>query len=109
MGMPRPGRRWAAPGPPEVPEGKSCKNRVRLDLHVERDRSPEEVRRLEGLGATGRSGHDDRGGPCWTVLDPEETGYVEERLHPSRNRGFCGILPPGTPLLGGQVDETEAR
>ena len=36
----------------EVPEPKSVKNRVHLDLHVGADRRDAEVERLVGLGAT---------------------------------------------------------
>lgn len=68
------GRTVAAPGAPvlmfiKVPEGKSAKNRLHLDLNAS-DRA-EEVARLIGLGAT--LVHDkDEHGVRWTTLnDPE--------------------------------------
>jgi hypothetical protein len=54
-----------------VPEGKTVKNRVHLDLHLGRDRVEEEAVRLEGLGARKLWFSDDRGGPCWTMADVE--------------------------------------
>lgn len=53
----------------QVPEGKSAKNRMHLDL-MAADR-PAEVARLVGLGATVEGEHDEYGHQ-WTVLrDPE--------------------------------------
>jgi hypothetical protein len=54
-----------------VPEPKTVKNRVHLDLHVGAERRPEVVERLVGLGATvlweGREGPS-----TWvTMADPE--------------------------------------
>ena len=54
-----------------VPEAKTAKNRVHLDLHVGPDRREEEVLRLRGLGATELWRTDDRGGVCVTLADPE--------------------------------------
>jgi len=63
-----------------VPEPKTAKNRVHLDINIaDRSASPEErrsqldaeVERLTSLGATKVSGHDESKG-VWTVmLDPE--------------------------------------
>ena len=53
----------------KVPEGKTAKNRVHLDMHT--DDRPAEVARLVALGAT--EVHDkDEYGTVWTTLqDPE--------------------------------------
>ena len=55
----------------KVPEGKTVKNRVHLDLHVGPDRYEAEAARLEALGAGKLWFSDDRGGPCWTMADIE--------------------------------------
>ena len=55
----------------KVPEGKTAKNRVHLDLHVGADRHEGEAERLEALGAQKLWFSDDRGGPCWTMADVE--------------------------------------
>lgn len=54
-----------------VPEPKTVKNRVHLDLHVGAERAAEEVIRLEALGA--RRLYEGRQGPhTWiTMADPE--------------------------------------
>ncbi len=53
-----------------VPEPKSVKNRLHLDIRPQRSMD-EEVQRLEGAGATVR-GRIDEGGSFWTVMqDPE--------------------------------------
>jgi hypothetical protein len=54
-----------------VPEGKSVKNRVHLDLHVGPDRYEAEAKRLEELGARRLWYSDDRGASCWTMSDIE--------------------------------------
>ena len=54
-----------------VPERKSAKNRVHLDLHVGRDNIEAEAERLIGLGAKRLWTSNDRGGPCITLQDPE--------------------------------------
>ncbi|CAL9455274.1 VOC family protein [Streptomyces sp. enrichment culture] len=59
-----------------VPEAKTAKNRLHLDLHPEpADRRAEEVRRLEGLGA--RVLRDVQGpSGSWTVMtDPESNEF----------------------------------
>ena len=54
-----------------VPEPKSVKNRVHLDLHVGQDRRDAEVERLLGLGAT-RLWEGSQGPMSWvTLADPE--------------------------------------
>jgi hypothetical protein len=54
-----------------VPEPKSVKNRLHLDLRVGEERRETEVARLVGLGATEL--HRGRQGPHWwvTLADPE--------------------------------------
>lgn len=54
-----------------VPEGKTVKNRVHLDLHVGPERYEEEAERIERLGARKLWYSDDRGAKCWTMADIE--------------------------------------
>lgn len=54
-----------------VPEPKTVKNRLHLDLHAGPDRRADEIARLEALGAKVLNAVDQPGGR-WTVLaDPE--------------------------------------
>ncbi|MGH3466128.1 MAG: VOC family protein, partial [Thermocrispum sp.] len=54
-----------------VPEKKTVKNRVHLDLHFGADHIEEEAGRLEGLGAS-RIGRGEEGPSRWIVMaDPE--------------------------------------
>lgn len=54
-----------------VPEGKTAKNRLHLDVRVGSAERPAEVARLVGLGATEHGSFDEHGSR-WTVLtDPE--------------------------------------
>jgi len=54
-----------------VPEGKTAKNRLHLDVRVGSADRPAEVARLVGLGATEHGSFDEHGS-SWTVLtDPE--------------------------------------
>ena len=55
----------------KVPEGKTAKNRVHLDIHVEPDRKAEEVARLTKLGAQLIETHEDRGPLTYVMRDPE--------------------------------------
>ncbi len=65
----------------KVPEGKSAKNRVHLDLNVgggretpieeRKARIHAEAERLVGEGATRLGEVDERGGYCINMLDPE--------------------------------------
>ncbi|MFT3854259.1 MAG: VOC family protein [Ilumatobacteraceae bacterium] len=64
-----PSRRTAGMMFIKVPEGKTAKNRVHLDLSAA-DREAE-VARLVGLGATRRDDHDELG-IRWTVLQDVE-------------------------------------
>ena len=54
-----------------VPETKSVKNRLHLDVHVGAEAAPAEIERLKELGATFAWTSDDRGGLCTTLRDPE--------------------------------------
>ncbi len=55
-----------------VPEQKTVKNRVHLDLHVGLDKIESEVERLEALGATRFSDRFEEKAPPWIVMgDPE--------------------------------------
>ncbi len=64
----------------QVPEPKSAKNRMHIDLHAD-DREVE-VARLESLGAS-RVGEKDEWGVRWTVLqDPEGNEFCVSARHP---------------------------
>lgn len=54
-----------------VPEGKTVKNRVHLDLQYGPEDAPAQVERMLGLGATLAWVSDDKGGRCTTLRDPE--------------------------------------
>ena len=54
-----------------VPEPKTAKNRVHLDLHVGEADVDAEAERLVGLGATHLWTSDDRGARTITLADPE--------------------------------------
>ncbi|MDD9206653.1 VOC family protein [Georgenia sp. 10Sc9-8] len=54
-----------------VPEPKTAKNRVHLDVPVPVERRQDEVRRLEGRGARLLWVTDDRGPVTYTMTDPE--------------------------------------
>jgi hypothetical protein len=54
-----------------VPESKTVKNRVHLDLHVGPERANDEVARLLTMGAKELYRSTDRGGLCITLADPE--------------------------------------
>jgi hypothetical protein len=54
-----------------VPEPKTAKNRVHLDLQVGPERAPAEVERLTALGATVAWTTSDRGPVTTTLRDPE--------------------------------------
>lgn len=54
-----------------VPEAKTVKNRLHLDLHPGADRRDAEVERLEGLGATVLRRVKEAGGEWVVMTDPE--------------------------------------
>ncbi len=54
-----------------VPEAKTAKNRVHLDIHVESDSKAAEVDRLTTLGAELIDTSDDRGPLTYVMRDPE--------------------------------------
>lgn len=55
----------------KVPEPKTAKNRMHVDIRVPADRKLEEVARLEALGATLLWAKDDQGPMTYTMRDPE--------------------------------------
>jgi hypothetical protein len=61
-----------------VPESKTVKNRVHLDLHVGRERADAEAERLQALGATHAWTTDDRGSYTITLRDPEGNEFCVE-------------------------------
>jgi predicted enzyme related to lactoylglutathione lyase len=71
-----------------VPEGKSVKNRLHLDLMpVDRTRD-EEVERLLGIGASVVGDHRTSDGKGWvTLADPEGNEFCVERSAAERIRG----------------------
>lgn len=54
-----------------VPEPKTVKNRLHLDIHYGPDRYEAEADRLAGLGATRLSEHDEQGSKWIVMADPE--------------------------------------
>jgi hypothetical protein len=54
-----------------VPESKTAKNRVHLDVHVDDGRKQAEVERLVRLGAQLIGTHSDRGPLTYVMRDPE--------------------------------------
>jgi predicted enzyme related to lactoylglutathione lyase len=63
-----------------VPEGKTVKNRVHLDLQPTDRTRDEEVERLLGLGATLVDDHRKPDGTGWALLaDPEGNEFCVER------------------------------
>ncbi|GAA0406165.1 VOC family protein [Microbispora corallina] len=78
-------------GPPhllfiKVPEGKSVKNRIHLDVVPTEGRTrDQEVERLLGLGAKEHEDHRTPGGPGWfTLLDPEGNEFCVCRSRAER-------------------------
>jgi hypothetical protein len=62
-----------------VPEGKTVKNRVHIDIQPARPRD-EEIERIVGLGATEVADHRRPDGSGWMVLaDPEGNEFCVER------------------------------
>ncbi|GAA3481054.1 VOC family protein [Streptomyces yanii] len=54
-----------------VPEPKTGKNRLHLDVHAGPERRDAEVARLEDLGATRLRKVEEPGGTWWVLADPE--------------------------------------
>jgi hypothetical protein len=54
-----------------VPEEKTAKNRMHMDIHVDPDRKEGERDRLIGLGATLSATKQDYGPVCYVMQDPE--------------------------------------
>ena len=75
----------------KVPEGKTVKNRVHLDLMPTDRTRDEEVDRLLGLGATLVADHRRSDGSGWAVLaDPEGNELCVERSAAERAAGPTG-------------------
>jgi hypothetical protein len=55
----------------QVPEGKTAKNRMHVDIHVDPVRKADEVSRLVALGAELIGEHSDRGPTTYVMRDPE--------------------------------------
>jgi hypothetical protein len=72
----------------KVPEGKTTKNRVHLDLMPTQHTRDQEVARLLELGATLVADHRRPDGTGWVVLaDPEGNEFCVERSAPERAAG----------------------
>ncbi|PRY60540.1 VOC family protein [Glycomyces artemisiae] len=70
-----------------VPEGKTVKNRLHLDIAPEHGTRDEEVERLLALGATLYEDHREPDGTGWvTMRDPEGNEFCVERSDAERGR-----------------------
>ncbi|MFI2611348.1 VOC family protein [Kitasatospora sp. NPDC018619] len=68
-----------------VPEGKSVKNRIHLDLQPQGRSRDEEVKHLVALGATVLADHRRPDGTGWvTLADPEGNEFCVERSEAER-------------------------
>jgi hypothetical protein len=75
-----------------VPEGKTVKNRVHLDLMPTQQTRDQEVARLLELGATMVADHRRTDGTGWVVLaDPEGNEFCVERSVSERTAGQAAI------------------
>ena len=71
-----------------VPEGKTVKNRMHLDLMPTQRSRDEEVIRLLGIGARMVEDHREPDGTGWvTLADPEGNEFCIERSEQERGRG----------------------
>ncbi|MEO3978502.1 VOC family protein [Streptomyces sp. CAU 1734] len=61
-----------------VPEAKTVKNRLHIDVHAGPERREAEVARLTGLGATVLYEQNQYGGSWTTMADPEGNEYCVE-------------------------------
>ncbi|MER6915791.1 VOC family protein [Streptomyces sp. NPDC000594] len=61
-----------------VPEAKSTKNRLHIDVHPGPERREAEVARLEGLGAKVLYRQEQHGGSWTTMADPEGNEFCVE-------------------------------
>ncbi|WP_354639636.1 VOC family protein [Kitasatospora camelliae] len=72
----------------QVPESKSVKNRLHLDLQPQDRTRDEEVERLLGLGAAQLADHRNPDGTGWvTMTDPEGNEFCVERSAAERAAG----------------------
>ncbi|GAA3144038.1 VOC family protein [Planomonospora alba] len=76
----------------KVPEGKTVKNRVHLDVTGSEDSTrDQEVERLLGLGATIQADRRNPDGTGWvTMLDPEGNEFCVCRSEAERERAASG-------------------
>jgi hypothetical protein len=59
----------------KVPEGKTAKNRMHLDVSVGADAMHTRAKELESLGARIVGEYDEPGGHWITLLDPEQNEF----------------------------------
>lgn len=84
-----------------VPEGKTVKNRVHLDLSPATTRD-DEVARLEGLGATAIDDRRRPDGSGWVVMaDPEGNEFCVERGAGERETGARADTVTATGIRSG--------
>jgi predicted enzyme related to lactoylglutathione lyase len=77
----------------KVPEGKTVKNRVHLDLMPTQHTRDQEVARLLQLGATMVADRRRPDGTGWVVLaDPEGNEFCVERSAPERTAGQAAAI-----------------
>jgi hypothetical protein len=70
-----------------VPEGKTVKNRLHMDLRPQDTTRDEEVERIVGLGGTVFERHVNDDGTGWvTMLDPEGNEFCIERSTAEREQ-----------------------
>jgi predicted enzyme related to lactoylglutathione lyase len=71
-----------------VPEGKTVKNRMHLDLMPTQRSRDEEVSRLLSIGASLVEDHREPDGTGWvTLADPEGNEFCVERSDQERSQG----------------------
>ncbi len=83
----------------EVPEGKTVKNRLHLDLRPTDCTREQEVERLTGLGATVVGDHREPGGGGWvTLADPEGNEFCVLRGLSEDDDPYAHLVPDGKPF-----------
>ena len=84
-----------------VPESKTVKNRVHIDLQPSERTRDEEVERCLSIGATLFADHRRPDGTGWVVLaDPEGNEFCIERSPAERQAGATTALTPVRARLG---------
>jgi catechol 2,3-dioxygenase-like lactoylglutathione lyase family enzyme len=99
-----------------VPEAKTVKNRVHLDLTPTDRTRDEEVERLLGIGATLVADHRRPDGTGWVVLaDPEGNEFLRRAQHRRTRRqrlsrrGAAPPISPRRPAAGGSGSSRSGR